>query len=426
MKTLLTTLLALFLFSAIFLNATISHAETLIIKADRYLDVKQGKYISPAMLVIKDNKIDAINPKNKIKGRVIDLGKMTLLPGLMDAHTHLTLNIGPGWTTEAVRFTAGDFALRGAYNARKTLLAGFTTVREVGAYDFSDVALSRAISKKWIIGPDVIPSGYALGITGGHCDVTGFAPGVLETNFRMGVADGVDEFVKAVRYQIKHGAKVIKICATAGVLSFEDNVGAQQMSFEEMKAVADEAHRHHLKVAAHAHGTKGIIAASNAGIDSIEHGSILTKKALKVLKKNGTWFVPTLYLARSIDWNSVPPALKAKGEIVMPIADKSFKDALAMHLKIALGTDAGVYPHGDNAKEIALHVELGQSAINAIRSATINTAKLFGVTDRGQIKKGMLADIIAVKGDPLKDITLLENINFVMKNGGIYKHQVNQ
>lgn len=421
MKISIKIMLVLFVLNSFFIYSTISHAEILTLKAQRYLDVKQGKYISPAVLTIKDNKIIAINSKNEAKGRVINLGPMTLLPGLMDAHTHLTLSIGAGWTTEAVRFTAGDFALRGALNARKTLLAGFTTVRDVGAYDFSDVALSKAIQKNWVIGPHVIPSGYALGITGGHCDVTGLAPGILENDYRSGVADGVDDFVKAVRYQIKHGAKVIKICATAGVLSFEDNVGAQQMTFEEMKAVADEAHRHHLKVAAHAHGTKGIIAASNAGIDSIEHGSILTKEALKVLKKNGTWFVPTLYLSRAIDWKSVPPALAAKGKIVMPIADKSFKGALSKHVKIALGTDAGVYPHGDNAKELTVHVALGQSPIEAIRSATINTAKLFGVSDRGQIKKGMLADIIAVKGDPLKDITALETVNFVMKNGEIYK-----
>jgi imidazolonepropionase-like amidohydrolase len=396
-------------------------AETTILRAARYLDVDAGRYVSPAVIVIEDGKIAAINPETTPSEGIIDLGDMTLLPGLMDAHTHLTFDISGDWVTEPVRFTAGDYALRGAANAKKTLLAGFTTVRDVGSSGFADVALARAIDKGWVEGPHVIPAGHSLGVTGGHCDVTGFRPGVAEGDETVGIADGADAFVRAVRYQIKHGAKVIKICATAGVLSFEDSVGAQQMSPEELRAVADEAHRHGLKVAAHAHGTAGIIAASEAGIDSIEHGSIITEKAAKVMKKNGTWLVSTLYLARAIDWDSVPPALEAKGRAVMPLADESFKLALRRGLKIALGTDAAVYPHGDNAKELSVHVELGQSPAAVIRSATSATAELFGIEDRGQIGTGMLADIIAVDGDPLKDITTLENVGFVMKAGVIYK-----
>lgn len=399
----------------------IACAETTIVKAARYLDVDTGRYVSPAVIVVEDQNIRSVNPAAVPAGKVLDLGDLTLLPGLMDAHTHLTYEIGPGWTTEAARFTAGDYALRGAFNARKTLLAGFTTVRDVGSADFSNVALANAIEKNWVIGPDIIPSAYALGVTGGHCDVTGFAPGVLEQDYRHGVADGADEFVKAVRYQIKHGAKVIKICATAGVLSFEDSVGAQQMSFQEMQAVANEAHRHHLKVAAHAHGTEGIIAASNAGIDSIEHGSLLTDEAIRVLKKNGTWYVPTLYLTRAINWAALPPALRKKGQDITALADEGFKRAVNAHVKVALGTDAAVYPHGDNAKELAVHVQLGQSTIDAIRSATINTAELFGKKDRGRIADGLLADLIAVSGDPLEDINTLQTVAFVMKDGTVYK-----
>lgn len=403
------------------LAAQPASAETTIVRAARYLDVEAGRYVAPAVLVIEDGKISAINPATLPSGAVIDLCAMTLLPGLMDAHTHLTFDIGPGWETEPVRFTAGDYALRGAMNARKTLLAGFTTVREVGSAALTDVALANAVDKGWVEGPRIIPSGHALGVTGGHCDTTGFGPGILESDETGGVADGADAFVRAARYQIKHGAKVIKICATAGVLSFEGSVGAQQMSFEEMKAVADEAHRHGVKVAAHAHGTDGVIAASNAGVDSIEHGSVITEEAARVLKQNGTWLVPTLYLTRTIDWASLPPAIAAKARSVMPLADESFKLALRRGVKIALGTDAAVYPHGDNAGELIRHVELGDTPIGAIRSATVNNAALFGLADRGRLAPGLLADIIAVDGDPLADIAALKTVGFVMKGGSVYK-----
>jgi imidazolonepropionase-like amidohydrolase len=251
--------------------------------------------------------------------------------------------------------------------------------------------------------------------------VTGFAPGVKELDYRSGIADGVDEVVKAVRYQIKHGATVIKICATAGVLSFEGPVGAQQYIFEELEAAANEAHRHGLKIAAHAHGTEGIIAASKAGIDTIEHASVITKKAARVLKKNGTAVVPNLYLTEALDLDQLPPAIRAKAESILPKFFESFRIALEYDLKIVFGTDAGVFPHGENARQFALNVQYGQSPLEAIRGATSVAAEVLGTPDRGRIAAGLLADLIAVDGNPLEDVSRLEDVEFVMKAGVVYK-----
>jgi imidazolonepropionase-like amidohydrolase len=250
--------------------------------------------------------------------------------------------------------------------------------------------------------------------------VTGFAPCVKELDYRGGVADGADAVVRAVRYQIKHGARVIKICATAGVLSFGGPVGAQQYTLEELRAAADEAHRHGLKIAAHAHGTEGIIAASQAGIDTIEHASLLTKEAARVLKSNGTVVVPNLYLAHSLELEQLPAAVRAKAEQLMPQLRAGFRVALDSGLRIAFGTDAGVFPHGENATQFALNVEAGQSAIEAIRGATLYAADALGVEDRGRIAPGLLADLIAVRGDPLEEVSRLERVEFVMKGGVVY------
>lgn len=396
--------------------------ETIVIRAARMLDVEKGELISNAVVVVQGNRITAINPAAAPAGaRTIDLGDTTLLPGLMDMHTHLTYDLDREFHLRAVRETAVDEGLRGARNARLTLLAGFTTVRNLGAGGFSDIALGRAIDNGLVIGPRIIGAGHAIGITGGHCDTTGYAPGIAEQGPEQGVADGPEQILRAVRYQIKHGARVIKTCATAGVLSFEESVGAQQYSDEELRIIVEEAHRHGLKVAAHAHGAEGILAAVRAGVDSIEHGSVLTDEILSEMKRRGTYLVPTTHLADVINLEVLPPPIRRKAETILPIAKESLRRAIRAGVKIAFGTDAAVFPHGENAKEFAALVDRGMSPLEAIRSATIRAADLLGVDDRGVIAAGKLADLVAVPGNPLNDIRAMERVSFVMKDGKIYK-----
>lgn len=397
-------------------------AQTTVLRAARMFDPVAGTVTGPVTVLIDSGRIRAVNPARLPAGAMVrDLGDVTLLPGLMDMHTHLTLDIEGDWLTRDVRETAADAALRGARNARRTLLAGFTTVRDVGSSGFADVSLMHAIDRGFVDGPRMVPVGHAIGITGGHCDVTGYAPGIDELGPEQGIVDGVDQALRAVRYQIKHGARYIKICATAGVLSFEGSVGAQQLSDEEMKAIVDEAARHGLRVAAHAHGTVGIKAAVRAGVASIEHGSILDDEAIRLMKERGTYLVPTTYLADAIDLSALPPPIRAKAEAVLPLAKESLRRAIAAGVKIAFGTDAAVYPHGDNAKELATLVERGMTPVEALRTATINAADLLGVTDRGRVAPGQLADLIAVPGDPLKDIRVTQHVVFVMKGGKVYR-----
>ncbi|MBW3565466.1 MAG: amidohydrolase family protein [Acidobacteria bacterium] len=392
-----------------------------IVRADRYVDVERGRYVSPAVIVVLDGKIESVNPRSVPAGATeLDLSGKTLLPGLIDSHTHLTYDIGGDWLTRAVKETAADEAIRGVRNAKVTLDSGFTTVRNVGSGGFADIALMRGIERGLVEGPRIIAAGHSISITGGHCDATGWAPGILEGGPESGIADGADEALAAARYQIKHGAKVIKICATAGVLSFEESVGAQQMTDEEMRAVVEEAARHELKVAAHAHGTEGIKAAIRAGVASIEHGSLIDDEAMRMMKERRVFLVPTTYLVDALELDALPPLLRRKAEFVLPEARKRLREAIAAEVPIAFGTDSAVYPHGDNAKELGVLVDLGMTPAQALRTATLNAAELLGVDDRATIAPGKLADMIAVDGDPLRDVSVLEDVDWVMKGGTVY------
>ena len=396
--------------------------QTTVLRAARMLDVAAGRVVENAVIVIEDERIVAVNPASVPEdAEILDLGDVTLLPGLLDTHVHLTGDLDRDSFTRSIRQGAPDAALRGARNARRTLLAGFTTVRDIASGNFVDVALMRASDAGLIDAPRIIPVGHAIGITGGHCDTTGLAPGILERGPEAGIADGEDEILKAVRYQIKHDARAIKTCATAGVLSFEGPVGAQQYSEEELRVIVEEARRHGLKVAAHAHGTEGIIAAVRAGVASIEHGSMLNDLAIRLMIEKGTYLVPTTYLMDVINLDILPPPIRAKAEFIIPRARASHRAAIQAGVKIAFGTDAAVFPHGDNAKEFAVLVELGLTPMQAIRTATVNAADLLGLPDRGALEAGRLADIIAVPGSPLENVRALEDVRFVMKGGKIYK-----
>lgn len=397
-------------------------AEVVVVRAARMLDPGSGQMLRNVSIVVTGDRITAVNPAGAPAGaRVMDLGDVTLLPGFIDLHTHLTGEIGPTTFIEPVLETNVDAAYKAARHGRTTVMAGFTTVRDFGG-DVT-VAMGKAVDRGDIVGPRIVPSRNALGITGGHCDVTGFAPGILEQGPRDGVADGPWAVVEAVRYQIKHGAQVIKTCATAGVLSMEGPVGAQQYTYEELKAMVDEASRHGVPVAAHAHGVEGIKAAVRAGVRSIEHGSVLDDEAIALMKQHGTYLVPTAYLRDRINLAVLPPLVRRKAETVLPQAAESNRKAIAAGVKIAFGTDAAVYPHGENAKEFAVYVTLGMTPLAALRSATTVAAEVLGKDDRGAIAPGKLADLIAVPGDPLQDITVTERVQWVMQGGKVLKDE---
>ena len=377
-------------------------------------------------IVIEDGKIVSVGPDSGTPGdaKIIDLSGKTVLPGLIDAHTHITFNPRFGYDTLAISLPRE--ALIGAKNARITLMAGFTTIRNLGATEFADIALRDAINAGDVPGPRIDASGPALSITGGHCD-----DNLLPYEWHAtaaGVADGVENVQHKVREVIKYGSDVIKICATGGVLSLGDNPQHSQFTQAEMQAMVADAHRLGRKVAAHAHGAEGIRWAAEAGVDSIEHGSYIDDAGIAAMKQRGTYLVPTLYLG---DWFlenapklGVPPSMLKKGQEVMPAARKNVAHAFASGVKVGFGTDAAVYPHGLNAHEFAVMVKLGLTPLQAIQAATVNDADLLGWSDKiGVLEPGHYADIIAVDGDPLADVTTLERVKFVMKGGVVYKSE---
>jgi imidazolonepropionase-like amidohydrolase len=399
--------------------------ETVLIKAGRLVDVKAGRVLTDQAILIEGERIKEIGPSQSVAShapagvRVIDLSNATVLPGLIDCHTHLTFEPSHmGYSSLGI--STPREALFGAKNARLTLEAGFTSVRNVGAGGYSDIALRDAIDAGDIPGPRVSAAGPSVGVTGGHADNSLLAP---EFNYKAdGIADGVPALVAKTREIIKYGADCIKIVATGGVLSKGDSPEATQFDDEEIRAVVAEAHRLGRKVAAHAHGAAGIKQAVAAGVDSIEHGSFIDDEAIQLMKQRGTYIVPTLYLA---DWflenhkrMGVPEFMVEKAKVVMPAARQNIARAFKAGVKVAFGTDSAVYPHGQNAREFAVMIKLGLNPMRAIQSATVNAADLLGWSDRvGSIEPGRFADIIAVAGDPTADVTELERVIFVMKGG---------
>lgn len=396
-------------------------AQTTVVRAARLLDVATGVIRRPGMIVVEGSHIRAVGSATVPPGAtVIDVGDATLLPGLIDSHTHLQDEPGSNWVTQRAYETTTLMTLRASRNARRALLNGFTTVRDLGSTGFVDVALSRAIAHGWIEGPSVIPVGHYITITGGHCDLTGFAPGILERGPEGGVADGQDEVTKAVRYQIKHGAQWIKVCVTAGVFSFEGTAGAQQYSELEIRAAVEEAARHGLRVAAHAHGTEGIMAALRAGVASIEHGSMLTPEAVALMKEREVWLVPQAYLFDSMEPATLPPAVRRKFEQMAPLAKRSQEQAIRSGVRVAFSTD-GPLEKNDPWREFVALVDRGMTPIQAIQSATNRAAEFLQLSDRGTLASGSLADIVAVAGDPTVDITAMQAVRFVMKGGAVVK-----
>jgi imidazolonepropionase-like amidohydrolase len=410
------------------LAASAQQSTRTLIRTGHLLDVKSGAEPAAQTIIVTGDRITAIAPTAstpKQSGDTeIDLTRYTVMPGLIDVHTHLTMatNFDPYFE---LSMTPAKEAIIGVENAKVTLEAGFTTVRNVGANDYTDVALRDEINAGHIPGPHMQVSGPALGITGGHMDEN-----LLPYEYHVhgqGVADGIPAVQHQVRENIKYGADLIKIGATGGVLSKGDDPQASQYTLEEMQAIVADAHRLGRKVAAHAHGGQGILWASEAGVDSIEHGSYLNDEGIAMMKKHGTYLVPTAYL---IDWvqqyGNLPPLYQQKMKDVSAVEKQNAIKAIKAGVKVALGTDAAVYPHGLNAHEVDVYVnQFGMSPLQGIQTGTINAADLMGWTDKiGTIEPGKWADIIAIDGDPLKDVKLLQHVSFVMKSGIVYKNEI--
>ena len=399
--------------------------KVIVLRAAHMLDVKNGRTIDDPVIVIAGERISAISGSVPDGATTITLPGTTLVPGLIDAHTHL-VGQGTHFGYETLGVSTPMETLWGARNAKVTLEAGFTTVRNVGASGYSDVALRDAINQGLVPGPRMLVSGPPLGITGGHCD-DNLLPFERHASSE-GAADGVPGVQHKTREVIKYGADVVKICATGGVLSRGDDPQASQYTQEEMKAIVADAHRLGRKVAAHAHGAQGILWATEAGVDSIEHGSYIDDAAIAAMKQHGTYLVPTMYLQTWMLENAqsigLPAMYAGKMRQVTEVARKNVAHAFASGVKVAFGTDAAVYPHGLNAHEFNVYVQMGMTPIHAIQTATVNAADLLGWSDRiGTIEVGKFADIVGVSADPAKDVTALEHPVFVMKGGVVYRNE---
>lgn len=405
--------------------------EVVALKAARLFSGKGDSTIRDAVVIVEGGKIKAVGSGLQVPAgaRVIDLGDATLLPGFIDAHTHVSGESGNDWNAAFVaglRRTVPEAALRASAYSRNLLMAGFTTIRDLGSGDWVDVGLRNTAGEGIIAGPRMLVAVHSLGARGGHCDTSGFPyklfgpePGVEE-----GIASGPEQFRDAVRFQVKYGADVIKVCATGGVLSLADEVDTPQLTQEEMNAIVEEAHRLRKKTAAHAHGNEGARVAIRAGIDSIEHGSFMDDETLRMMKERGTWLVPTLLAGEYVTApeRKYPPEIAEKARAAISKRSDMFRRAVKMGVKIAFGTDSGVSPHGVNAKEFKLMVDHGMTPAAALRAATASAADLLGVSRlTGTLETGKEADIVAVPGDPLADITATERVAFVMKRGRIYK-----
>jgi imidazolonepropionase-like amidohydrolase len=435
MKSLLT--LALAVIAALFpaIAQAQQPSKTYVLKAARMFDGKSNTITKPGLVVVSNGKILAVGESAAIPpgAEIIDLGDATLLPGFIDAHTHLTMDYREDYTKallDGLQKPIPEMAIDATVNARVTLLAGFTTVRDVGSENYLDVGLRNAIDKGVVPGPRMLVCVHAIGATGGHCDETGFRAGALgkELGPEEGVINGADQARYAVRLAHKYGATIIKTCATGGVLSLADSVDTPQLTQAELDALVDEAHALKLKTAAHAHGAEGAKRAIRAGIDSIEHGSFLDDEALDMMKQRGTYYVPTLMAIQGLMEQiqkgvAIPPPVRIKADLAIASLHQTFQRALAKNIKIGLGTDAAVYPHGRNAEEFHQMVDLGMKPVDALKAGTSADADLLGLTAKiGTLEANKFADVVAVPGDPIENIRQTEHVFFVMKEGVIYKN----
>jgi imidazolonepropionase-like amidohydrolase len=415
------------LIAAVLIAAAPAAAETVAVTADRMVDVLSGRVMEKPVVLITDERITAVGRQGAIaipeNAKRIDLAGKTILPGLIDMHVHLDGH--PRYSGyNALEFTDSFWPIQATYNARQMLRAGFTTVRNVGADQYIDVGLKQAIAEGWIEGPRIVPAGYALGATGGHCDETFLPPSFKKVG--DGVADGPDGFRQRVREQKKYGAEVIKICATGGVFSRGDEPGQQQLTAAELQAIADEAHMAGMKVAAHAHGAAGIKAAIRAGIDTIEHASLIDDEGIALARKSGTWLTMDIfntdYTQAEGRKNGVLEDNLRKDREIAQIQRDNFRKAHAAGARMLFGTDAGVMPHGTAAGQFRYMVEYGMTPMEAIQAATRNGAMALGrEKDVGAIAVGRYGDIVAIDGDPLTDIRRLEHVALVIKGGQVVK-----